>query len=506
MDWSIDPLKMMKLLWPDVMLYKQQKDIVYSVWNDDETIVPAGNMLGKDFVAGVIVVLFFLIHPRVKIITTSATQKHLDNLWGEIDRFIRTSRYTLDFKQGGPLVYSTQTLKKVVNGQIHKDTYALGMVVSSDSKGEGLSGHHAPATLFVCDEGSGVADVAYSMAQGWAKHMLIIGNPNPCVNFFFRGVQGGPIKAEDNGHYHRQVIKIKAEHSPNVRYALSQKAKGIKPTKEDILEGVLSYPEYLKRRATWDPIRQCIGLDAEFYEGAEVLLYPPEWLNAAEQVAQGLRHQPRRAETIGVDSAQGGDNTAWAVCDHLGLIKLISMKTPDTTVIVNRTIALMQEYRVGAKNVLFDGGGGGYQHACTMRNEGHDVRVIMFGGAPTKPRKRARTLFTERVEQDEVKYVYTNRRCEMYGELRLRMDPSTNEKPFALPAEYTELRRQLAPLPLLFDGEGRLRLPPKNKPKPDSKETTIVEILGCSPDEADALVLAHFGLLKRTHASNVGAF
>lgn len=49
----IDPRKLMSLLWPNVTLYKEQWDVVYSIQgcgNDYlpaiETFVPAGNMLG----------------------------------------------------------------------------------------------------------------------------------------------------------------------------------------------------------------------------------------------------------------------------------------------------------------------------------------------------------------------------------------------------------------------------------------------------------------------------
>lgn len=41
-----DPLKLAKALWPNVTFYKQQREIIYSVAENDETFVPAGNMLG----------------------------------------------------------------------------------------------------------------------------------------------------------------------------------------------------------------------------------------------------------------------------------------------------------------------------------------------------------------------------------------------------------------------------------------------------------------------------
>jgi hypothetical protein len=164
----------------------------------------------------------------------------------------------------------------------------------------------------------------------------------------------------------------------------------------------------------------------------------------------------------------------------------------------------MRLYNVDPRNILFDRGGGGKQHADRMRKMGFKVRTVAFGETiKSEDRYRFRTKNQRKADDDEV-YVYKNRRAEMYGLLRERMHPSS-EAPFAIPKEYTELRRQLAPLPLLYDGEGRVILPPKNKANPDSKILTLKELLGCSPDEADSLVLAVFGMSKRGTRLTAGA-
>ena len=41
-----DPLKLGKKLWPDIYFYKEQQEVIQSVWRDDETVVPAANMMG----------------------------------------------------------------------------------------------------------------------------------------------------------------------------------------------------------------------------------------------------------------------------------------------------------------------------------------------------------------------------------------------------------------------------------------------------------------------------
>jgi len=492
---ATDPLKLAELLWPNVTFFKEQKQIIYSVVDNDETFVPAGNMLGKDFVSGFLAVWFFLCHYPVRVVTTSVKDDHLRVLWGEIGRFIQEARYPLEVEKGGPFIVNHRDIRKVVGGKECKISYLHGCV---SQRGEGMAGHHAKHTLLIIDEASGVDDVVYTQGDTWAKKKLIIGNPNPCTNFFFRGVKDGHLKAETNNHLYRNVIRVQGQDSPNVRLGLAQKKAGLDITDEELVPGVLRYSDYVKRRATWDPIRQCIGLDGEFYEGAEVLMFPPDWLNRAEQVAMEVTRSKLAKRTIGVDPAEGGDSTCWAVCDELGLIELISMKTPDTTVITSRTIALMRQYDVRPENVLFDRGGGGKEHADRLRRQGYKVRTVAFGEAASSEDKFTRRMRTgqERREESEVRYAYRNRRAEMYGLLRQMLDPAANERGFGLPAHYTELRRQLSPIPLEWDEEGRMILPPKSKRDPNSTKVTLTDLIGCSPDEADALVLAVFGLLR----------
>jgi hypothetical protein len=387
-------------------------------------------------------------------------------------------------------------------------SYMKGIV---SEKGEGMSGHHVapksglawadgiPRTLFVADECSGIPDVVYDMACGWKKRALIIGNPHRCTNFFYRGVKAGDLKNETNGHYQRKIIRIRAEDSPNVR------------AKEMIVPGVISYQEYQQRRILWNEYLQCVGLDAEFYEGRGVMLFPVDWLNRAEHVAENIKRPPGVARAMGVDAAEGGDNSCWAIVDHYGLIELVSLKTPDTVLVTNRTLALMREHGIAPERVLFDQGGGGKEHADRLRSQGYNVRTVAFGQAATNVNRFNRANryrpVSERRNDSERRYIYRNRRAEMYGTLREKLDPAANPDGFGIPAKFSELKRQLSLIPMLHDGEGRLELPPKSrrgavgvKQLPGQQDAsaakqTLTDIIGHSPDESDALVLAVFALV-----------
>lgn len=225
----LDPLEFASMFWPDIRFYTKQKEILYSVRDDEETFVPAGNMLGKDFVTGFVVLWFFLSRHPVRIVTTSADHAQLQSvLWGEIRRFLSTSRAPLDASKGGPILVNHLHLRKVIgrdlaaggmslatpsaaqgNGKSTDKTicglsYCIGRVAA---KGEGMLGHHIadqgdgiPRTLFVADEASGVEDEAYERADTWARRKLIIGNcyqgPPGCT-FFKKGCQEGNKFAEE---------------------------------------------------------------------------------------------------------------------------------------------------------------------------------------------------------------------------------------------------------------------------------------------------------------------
>ncbi len=326
--------------------------------------------------------------------------------------------------------------------------------------------------------------------------------------------------------FFRRCITIRATDSPNVQLGLLQRRAGQQPDHRELVAGVLTLAEYDHRLATWDAIRIAIGLDAEFYRGAVLLLFPPLWLDLAEQRARDLAGHARKARSIGIDPAEGGDQTAMAAVDEWGLIDLVSEQTPDTSVIPRRAREFMGDHGVDAHNVVFDRGGGGKQHADLLRSQGLRVRSIGFGETVTLEPRAGRRTMSDRREVREDKVAYENRRVQMYHELSMLMDPGMVGMQvegivcngFAIPEGImgnrskatTELRHQLSPLPKLISPQEKYYLPPKNRPKnvkegEQTKVASIVELIGHSPDEADALVLACHGMLHKQFVATAGA-
>ena len=315
--------------------------------------------------------------------------------------------------------------------------------------------------------------------------------------------------------FDRKIIKIAAADSPNVKEAERLLRENPAIPHEELLKrsklfpGVLTYDKYLHRLATWDPAKKAAGLNAEFYEGAEVLWFPDSLLDACEKIEVD-RKAGRCA--MGLDAAEGGDNTAAAAVNRSGLYGLESRKTPNTDVIPGWAIALMREWNVDPIDCCLDRGGGGKQHADRMRGQGFDVRTVAFGESLMPEPRRGYTGFNERVDQREDRYVYCDRRTEMFAEFALLL----GEGNFGLPRELLNrkradggpsLRDQLHKIPKLIDENGRYWLPSKGtvtERMEDRNIETLVKIIGCSPDEADAVVLAIYGLRNPKKRSTAG--
>lgn len=539
LDYWDSPLGFVRDFWPVVKLYDKQREVMEAVARDDEVYAVAGNMLGKDFVAGLTVLWFFLTRHPCRIVTTSVKDDHLSVLWGEINRHVAACRVPLKASQGGPLLIVHHEIRKVIDGVPDPLSYVKGMVAK---EGAAMQGHHVahrgdgiPRTLFVVDEASGVQDAYHQMATTWANRMLVIGNPWRTTNFFFRAVKGnvgtsdrgGDIKRRSGSGHHRKVIKITVEDSPNVKLALKEQREGKKPSGRIVMPGVKSWEEYQKNLIMWDSVQQTVSLWAEFDESSTTKLVPDEWLELSCELHEDrslwndeewLNRHPAGRSTMGHDSAMGGDNTVWCGIDRRSLLFLQSEKTPDTNSICGTTIGLMRKHGIKASDVYMDYGGGGKVHADRLRAMGWRVNEVGFGEKVAPEPRRTVTPLEQRKDERVDRMVFRNRRSQMYWMARELFEPIlVDGKPtakFAVPREILDrgrrdggpsLREQLNKIPLRYDEEGRFYLPPKNK-RPGAKDgaETMMSILGCSPDESDAFVLAVYGQGRKSFRATAG--
>jgi hypothetical protein len=304
--------------------------------------------------------------------------------------------------------------------------------------------------------------------------------------------------------YFRKVIRITAEDSPNVRRGLWERDNGLPVSNTVVVPGLLTYAEYVERRATWTEKERCIGLDGQFWEGVDDRMFPGVWLDLARKRAADLSGRRRRAVAMGVDPGEGSAFTVWVLVDELGVVARHRERTANTAVIPGRTVSLIKDHDLDPSRVLFDRGGGGREHADRLRALGYDVESVGFGEAPYLPIRRRQPL-SARQDNQERHYAFKNLRAQMYWQLRQKLDPSLNPDGFGIPGEWPEVFGQLGPVPVWYDGEERLFLPPKRaKSGGKGDEVTMAKLLGCSPDDSDALVLAVHSLIHGRIRASVG--
>lgn len=502
-----DPLRFCKMCWPKMALYDKQAATILSVRDNKQTYVHAAHAMGKSRLAAITAIWWFCSRSPSRVIATSSSEKQLRQvLWSEIRLLLEESAVKLPLEVTDLNVrklnpaFPTGSSEQYLPGQ-----YLIGQVAGQV---ESFQGHHLPndrpRVLLIFEEASSIADEFKVAGDSWAHHELIIGNPINVNNFFYRDCkQGDAPDPSGEAKLGRKIIHIDGADSPNVKLGMKLAERGHKGPWPLAIPGLLSYPEWLMRLQTWDEVQIHSRLRGLFYEGADALLFPMAWLDLAQNhwrmiiaANEILRRAggvvPKRiGRAIGIDVAMGGrDDTVWTLIDGKGIIEQIVKDTPNTMEIAGKTIQLMQEHAIPPGNVAIDLGGG-KSIFDRLAEQGYHINGINFGGAAGEwakdPKKAA-----------AAKKTYRNLRAEMYGILREFLDPANcaeSNSQFAIPDSYHLLREELAVLPLTYDSDGRLRLPPKDRDSGSAKggtkrEKTIKELLGRSPDRADSLVLA----------------
>jgi len=488
--WVDDPLAFISHFWPAMRVYDKQAEIIESVHDNVETYCHAAHETGKTRAAALIVLWFFCTRFPARVVTSSSSNTQLAGiLWAEIGQLVRSAKYDLGVH--------LQTLKMQVmdpeRNRPYEEHYVVGLVTNTV---ENFQGHHLPATealprvLFIFDEASAVPDEYYDAAVSQAQRLLAVSNPLSASGWYYRHCKAGDVPHPYNvGQFSRKVLHISGDDSPNVKIGRWWAEQGRTGSPPREIPGVMTWERYKHYELTLDPIKKAMRLHGQFYEGREYLMFPPAWLDAAEELWQTVIGLDRGPYFMGVDVAEGGrDLTCWAVIDRFGIVDVEAMSTRDTSVIPDITRDKMRRYKIPAKHVCFDRGAGGKQYSDLMKRQGLRVRAIGFGEGAREPK------------------VYLNRRCEMYGRMRETMNPQrwtkvvdeqgneTWSRCFAIPPDSYELRGELTVLPLAYDERGKLWLPPKKKTK-NSKAQTLEEMIGRSPDRADAVVLANWAMV-----------
>ncbi|WP_417379409.1 hypothetical protein [Gimesia sp.] len=504
-----------ELQWPDAVLDDWQWDILESLF--DLTIrrvfVKGNTGCGKGAAAGIACCAYFHIWNDAKIIITRDTVRTAQKIaFGEVDKWWRKMR----FKPPGKLLTSGVF-----------DTNQHSISLANPQHIEGFRGAHSPHVLFWFDEATAPnLENKYKLANTQAKKFLALSNPSTLSGTFrdsFPTVDPDRTQTIIDQYGKTRCITVSGWECTNVKEkCLEQPVApigGIKiadtyythgsPIAADDFErvqpqipGQTCYDEFMALLNDADPlIRNVYALGKFPDQDPDKQVILPDWLIKPVQFwsrwnrlylraqekphifASKLLEQILPVEGFGLDVAASryGDTSVLAVGGRYGIRAVHECQFSDTQQtmcwVLETAISYGIDLKKGVIPIAIDWGGG-YGNAVGDPLKKRNVHVIEIHGNANS-------------NVDSKKYA--NKRAELYGETARRLDPAGDFRmmPFALPDNQRLKAELVAPEKIYagHDGE-KFYITPKGRRGSDESFSgkTLHEILGRSPDRADAVV------------------
>lgn len=504
-----------KLQWPKVQLDDWQWDILQSLF--DPTIrrvfVKGNTGCGKGAAAGIACCIYFHIWSDAKIIITRDSMKMAQKIaFGEVDKWWRQ----MLFKPRGNLLTSGVY-----------DTKQHSISLANPKHIEGFRGSHSPHVLFWFDEATAPnLEDKYKLANTQAKKFLALSNPSTLAGTFRDSF---PIEDPDktqtivDQYGKTRCITVSGWECTNVNQkCLEQPVSpigginisgtfyphGAPISKEhfelcqQIIPGQTCYDEFMALLNDSDPlIRNVYALGKFPDQDPTKQIILPGWLveptklwnrwnqlwiraNESEhQLALKLLDRILPVEGFGLDVAASryGDTSVLAVGGRNGIRAIHECQFSDTQQtmwwVIETALAYGIDLKQGHVPIAIDWGGG-YGNAVGDPLKRLNVHVIEVHG------NAASVLDSQK---------YANKRAELYGEAGRRLDPAGDFRmiPFSLPDNQILRAELIAPTKIYsgHDGE-KYYITPKDRRGSDENYMgkTLREILGRSPDRADAVV------------------
>jgi phage terminase large subunit len=478
-----------------VSLWKKQRDILDSVFNNKYTTVKASHGVGKTMSAANIALTYHLMYEHSIVVTTAPTNRQVETLiWEEIRKTLSRNRDKLplcEIMPSAPKLYRNTE----VGDRVPK-WYMSGFSTTDPNKFQGL---HAERLLLVVDEAAGIHDNLFEQAFANITNLennriLLIGNPTSTSGGFYRSFK------EDK----YTKFTISNYDSPNFTKL------GI--TKEDIYTGNWEekYVHYLKSHGTipfpfladpkdtadkfktWCPTGKPTNIyksriEGEFVDQSSDSLIPISWIELAfERWKEG--NKLKGDCHLGVDVAeQGTDDSVIAVRYGDIIKKLITSAEVSVTKFAKQVgeVALAEH---GYDTIIkVDTIGVGTGTESFLAETGYKTFRADVRKSPTFIDKSDPAILgvkdvTCREVISDAELQFSNLRSQMYWYLRARLDPDsiTNPNPIALPPDDM-LMQELSAIRYKITEDGKTHILNKREIKKE---------LGRSPDKADAVAIA----------------
>jgi hypothetical protein len=426
--------------------------------------IETGNAVGKDYWIAGIICWWLWTRPGSMVFVTGPGQTAIGSVtWKELRKaaekcpLYRLGKLVAKISQGikvSPAVF-----------EISPGHHALGF---STTTVERASGHHAGQILVIVEEASGVDELGWEAIDGLAPTKIVaIGNPLQADGGFAKLCDQGDADARDGIPPHKAVKHF------NVPSTASPHA---------IME---SSPVGLASRSWLEQMARKWGVNSLWYKAhvaairpkvSSQILIPPEHLFFAYKEKRPVLppHHPIHAtRRLAVDLSEGvgRDSSCVIVRDNLGVLECVYGATLGLSEAADLMFKMGNNWKIPPERMSYDCLGIGKKlpnHLAKYNLQG--VRPYAGSGSP----------------RDKS---FTNLRSEAAWRLKCRLDPEhvpnmarphEIQEPFSFcsGAYQEKLAAQLKPLTYELHGQHTKLL---------NKEDWL-EILGFSPDIADALI------------------
>ena len=457
--------------WPDVLLDAWQVDLIRHLLSGQQTdlnelLIKGCTAAGKGCAVSLGACLWFQAVPACKVIITSQRHKHAhDVMYGEILKWRKRMRHSCPGDNGDTRI-KTDEQKYIVT--------------ASPESGEGMSGQHGPATLFIFDEATACAEEFWHIATTQAALKVALSNPRTMSGWFRHGFPTHNLDktqvVDILGGGRRFLLTVSGSDCLNV---ITGERRIPEQITRERYEGIMAHP---------NPRWSRVFGDGKFPEEDEdVLVVLPSWLDRHLDAWRADMHVV--AFGLDVAASEHGDRTVLAPGGPGGCTKIHELQDVDTMRVVGWVIRVAKnkhgiELNDGGVPIVVDMDGLGKGVGDRLAELG--CWVIEFRGNATS-------------EADPKQYV--NLRTEAYAELGRRLDPrgAWPDEPWALPRD-SQLCEDLCAPERIYSSDGfKFRLTPKDSPGTVSsrsgfKGETIRQKLGRSPDRGDAVAYLYHGV------------
>ena len=399
-----------------------QFTVLEDVATTPRVAVRSGHGVGKSTTDAWATIWWLVTRPlsRVIVLAPEYSRQVRAILFSEMRKWVRRSKV--------PLPLTVYASRAIVEG-FGEEWSATGMSTAGDV--DRLEGFHAEGgVLVILDEVKGIPMPAMDAVQGALSgledsRLLVTSVPG--------GAGSGPFWKACSDPERWKVHHIPSTDSSNVS------------------------PEWCEDRAKdWgkgSPLYQC-RVDGDFADAGEGVLFPLPLIEAAVN----REVETDTGDALGVDVARSAAGDLNCVARyHRGRVEIVATwRSPDTMETVEKVTHVVT--LTGCKHLAVDVGGVGGGVVDRLRQLGHDVHAVHFGGASDDPQR------------------FRNWRAAAFWGLREAMEKGEVSLP-----DDDELRADLSALRYQFNADGRIQIEGKD----DCRKR-----LGHSPDRADAVVLA----------------